>query len=503
MTMSVAMTRSWYAHSIVMLITLLAMLVASSSEFFSLVSWWGVTSKYGHSFVVFPLIGYLVYERRVQLLRHLPLPELKASIPLAVLVLGMAMSTFINVGILSETALVLMIPVLVWLIMGRKIALELLIPFCLIITTAPIWELFAPLLTEITTDVSYFCLKILGVPVFREGGFLIIPEGTFEVADGCGGFRYFIVGLTLGLASAYLNFHKTSSRIIVIAIAVFLSMIGNWVRVMIVIWSGHVTNMQHQFVDEHVNLGWWVFVAVFFPFFIAMSRFATAEVVEPVSSGVEASNYSIRKLGGAFMLALGVMVVFPWAVNNLNSSESPQTAVSNTKLLGAIEHWVGPYTYRGDWSPHFVGVERQEIYSYEKDGRELSAYVAYYINQEQDKELVNFNHTVVSENWISYSQENLSLALNEKSSLSVVQQLVSTQRGKKLIWSWYYVAGIETADHRVAKILEVGKMFGAEKVSAIIAILSDGYNKQEPVDDLSLEFISKIHPMVMRNLQSL
>jgi len=501
------MKQYWYLHSCALAISLVALALVYSHEFIALIDWWGVTSKYGHSIVVFPLIAYLIYERKLELFSLRPEPELKVSILLALVAAGLVLATFIYVEILSETALVIMIPLVVWLIMGRKIVMELAIPMFLIFTTAPIWELFAPLLTEITTDVCYFFLKVFGVPVYREGGFLTIPEGTFEVADGCGGFRYFIVALTLGLASAYLSFTKTYARIAVIAVAIFLAMAGNWVRVMVVIWAGHVTDMQHPFVEEHVNLGWWVFVGVFFPFFLAINKFSLSMEHGALTSkgDIEESVYPNHgiKLGAAVTLAISIMFIVPAGLDNLRQSEFSESHVSEIVLSGSIAGWNGPYPYKGGWRPNYEGVSGEGIYRYENNGRVFDVYIAYYLNQEQDKELVNYHHTLVNANWKSSKDKKLLLSLGEGESLKANQEKISSSSGDKLIWSWYYVAGVETADRRVAKLLELRKIVVAEKVSAIIAVLSENYNKQEPFDELTRDFIGKLNPQVIEILETL
>ena len=493
------MRKYWSLHLLAIFIVLLVLLLTHYDNFISLFSWWGVTSKYGHSMVVFPLIAYLVYESRFELRDFVPQPQAIMGLLLALLSIALVAFNFIHVEILSESLLVLMVPVIVWSIIGFKLGLKLFIPTLLILTTAPIWELFSPLLTDITTEVSYQVLKILGVPVFREGAFLNIPEGTFEVADGCGGFRYFIVGLTLGLSSAYLNFRTVRARVLVVGVAILLSMVGNWIRVMVVIWAGHVTDMQHSFVHEHVNLGWWIFASIFFPFFIIVNKIAiAAQIDQPEaheSTVAYAEQNGTRKLVASVILLSSIIVIVPLLLTSIQSDQSSTTAILSSKKPGAIKGWEGPYTYTGNWTPNYEGAAGEGTYTYVKGDRVLYVYIAYYLIQDQGKELVNFNNTLVNKNWKSYDNKILSLGLNSGESMGVECRRLSTMLGSRLMWSWYYVAGSVTPDRRIAKMLELKKLVGSSNVSAVVAVLSDDA-QQEAMSEVGSEFIVELQSRI-------
>lgn len=490
-------------HAFATLVALVILIVAHSIDFLLLVDWWSVTSKYGHSFVVFPLIAYLIYERRDDLLVITPRTEPVMAIMLALMASALVVFRLINIEILSTTTCVLMIIATVWMVMGRSVVFTIAIPLFLLFTTVPLWELFAPILTAITADVAYLFLKITNVAVYREGTFLSIPEGTFEIADGCGGFRYFIVGLTLGLATAYLFFQKTSARIFAVCTAVVLSMLGNWVRVVIVIWAGHVTDMQHPYVDEHVNLGWWIFAAMFFPYFLICGKLATevrgiSSSQVKVDASLESQKINRSALFVSLLLVLLCVVMVPWFLTAAATQQDSTLNDSEIQPLGSVEGWSGPLSYSGSWAPHYRGGQ-EYVASYSREGQIVTVYIAYYTNQDQDQELVNFSHTLFNEQWRPYSERTRVVGEGDDAVKMLTTQ-IATGVGEVDMFSWYYVAGFETVDRRVAKLLEAAKIVSGNKVSAVVGILS-GDAEIDIESDAS--FMLEIHAQITAALDQL
>jgi EpsI family protein len=51
---------------------------------------------------------------------------------------------------------------------------------------------------------------------------------------------------------------------------------------------------------------------------------------------------------------------------------------------------------------------------------------------------------------------------------------IQTEHGKRLVWSWYVVAGQSTANPILAKLYEArARVFGARSGSALIALATD------------------------------
>jgi hypothetical protein len=113
-------------------------------------------------------------------------------------------------GVVQQYAVVIMIPLLVWAILGSEVVRALSFPLFFLLLAVPFGEFLLPALIEHTADFTVFALKLTGIPVYREGAYLTIPTGNWSVVEACSGLRYIIASLTAGLLYAY--YHVSESR---------------------------------------------------------------------------------------------------------------------------------------------------------------------------------------------------------------------------------------------------------------------------------------------------
>lgn len=90
-----------------------------------------------------------------------------------------------------------------------------------------------------------------------------IRGGTFHIAEGCSGKRYFIVTLAVAvLGAAIYRMRGVRALAYVLACGV-LALVANWIRIIIVIYAGHIAGMQAYLVAvEHLTLGNVIFVCL-------------------------------------------------------------------------------------------------------------------------------------------------------------------------------------------------------------------------------------------------
>jgi len=108
------------------------------------------------------------------------------------------------------------------------------------------------------------CTEISGIEVLIQDVYITIPVGTFKVANGCSGLRYFLVALTVVILFCF-RFLKTPQSWIKLGLyAVLLSFLTNWVRIGYLVYVGHVSNMQDPMIEDHNMLGWFIFIVPVF-----------------------------------------------------------------------------------------------------------------------------------------------------------------------------------------------------------------------------------------------
>ena len=489
----------WKASLLISTLVISSLLIFYGDIFSSLINWWWTTSKYAHSLIIFPAIIYLCYDLRHELKRHTPQTNPLAFIAIIPITILIPLFNYIDVQIIAETLLVILVPMVIWAMMGNAVLLIILTPLSLLITVAPIWEMFASFLTGITADVAHISLNFLGVPVFRDEMYLTIPEGVFEIAEGCGGFRYFISGLSLGLIFAHLNFNSLKRQIIIVLFAVLLSIVTNWIRVMIVIWAGHVTDMQHPYVNEHVNLGWYVFGVAFFLYFFLCVRFIPSGRKERGESDTQASQNSEYKLANyiRFGMLSVFLIVLPQLAITYVPAKHPEDLSAYT--FPVLPEWKGPIIGLSNWEPLFPGATHSQVVNYSKEGVDVELFYALYQKQTQGEELINYTNSITNKSWKNYKPKTVIFkGLGQEMLVNRVK--VNTTAGERNIWMWYRVAGVDTPERNLAKLLELKQVFNDNKTSMVFAVLS----KNEPTEanlKTIARLVNSIYPQLTDNFE--
>jgi len=166
------------------------------------------------------------------------------------------------------------------------------------------------------------------------------------------------------------------------------------------------------------------------------------------------------------LLILGVPSVF---LNNLK--EGTHINASPVKLNPIVigPSWVGPAAYDESWMPQMVGVDfTKELIYKGRDKKSVILYIGYYRDEKQGKELINSTNSLYdNKHWQLYHPEETSRTIN----LPINETLLrSDDEHYLLVWSWYRIAGKNTASNVIAKMLSAWSVISYTKGSAIIAI---------------------------------
>src|SRR3569623_1467488 len=91
----------------------------------SMVAIWSRSETFTHGFLILPISLFLVWQRRGELARYTPAPDLR-SLPLLV-VLGVLwlLAHYASVLEIEQMAMIAMVPVVVWAILGRQVTCAL------------------------------------------------------------------------------------------------------------------------------------------------------------------------------------------------------------------------------------------------------------------------------------------------------------------------------------------------------------------------------------------
>lgn len=209
-----------------------------------LVSQWTEREDYSHAFLMAPIIGYIVWLKREEL--HKQQNNFQKIVATIILTLSTMLyllaSKFHFLSAINASMVISLFALLLYCLDFRSIK-KLAFPILLTIMLIPIPLQFysaitVPLQLRVS-ELSGFLVRLLNVPLLREGNVLFIPNKTFEVIDACSGMRYIISIATLSLLLGYFTLNKTLSKIILVAFAIPVAFLVNTIRVVTLILAFH------------------------------------------------------------------------------------------------------------------------------------------------------------------------------------------------------------------------------------------------------------------------
>lgn len=328
-------------------------------------------------------------------------PSLPGALLLALLLAGWLVALTAN----SLMAHQLLFPACVWAAIlaacGREPARAAIAPVAYLYFATPVWDYLLPVLQWLSVTVTEGLLHAVGIAARVHEYTVSIPGGTFQIVEGCSGKRYFMVTLAVAVLAATFNHLRGRRAIALMSIAGLLALVANWLRIMIVIVAGYLTDMRSYLVAvEHFTLGNAIFVVLLAMVFVIARRMSPRKppgmpATEARAPGADA-QVRAASWGAAVPLALLGLTL---AATRARASTSA-IDVAPGELPLVTSKWQGPLPARAAWSPVFAGVagERRAAYVSSSGAQPgaVEIYVGTYGAQRQGRELVQYGNTLLA-----------------------------------------------------------------------------------------------------------
>ncbi|WP_179105737.1 exosortase/archaeosortase family protein [Vreelandella utahensis] len=324
--------------------------------------WMKLDESYSHGFLLLAVSLFLTWQawrRERPVVGFYPL----WLVPFVLGLAGYAIGDLLGVQALRQLALVPLILVGLAVLWGWRQLVPFLIPIGVLFFAMPVWDFISWPLQLMTTSVNQLLLGAYGVDFEVEGVFVyLIGIGAFEIANGCSGLRYLLVGMTLSALYGHLNLQRWSSRILLLVVGVAFSLMANWIRVFIIILAGYLTDMETSLIQDHDAFGWWVFAGTLVPLFLIarLIEGRPGEREAQVDDGDCAPAQPLRRHSDRW--AMGVTVALPLVMVLFFSSSQAQVETRmQTYSLDPLssESWAPLFQRQlADWRPHMKGTDR-------------------------------------------------------------------------------------------------------------------------------------------------
>lgn len=449
---------------------------------------WIISEIFNHCLFVLPGAVYLAYLKR----EELAVSQLKSNYWVLFLCVGSL--TLYAIGLAGDVQLFMhvatftFLPLSIWAFIGNRLAYKILFPLIFILFCIPIGEELIPTLQEITADLSMVMLNWSGIPIYRSGLYIEIPQGQFLVAEACSGISFFIASIVIGSLYSYLNIQSVKRRMVFMAIAILFPIIANAIRVFGIIMTGYLTDMEHAVGADHLIYGW-VFFALVIVCLLGIGELIREKhpvaKKQPVESMLTAA-LNVKSWYQALVSIIGLMLVFfVWFIAINQQLNVPTAEYKLTKV--EAEQAVSTDNYTNAWQPEFNQPYQEFQFVKQLNNQSIDVYIAWY--PKGHGELISsLNRLYPEKAWTLESKNTYPLDDGQSIDMSVIVNPYS----KRLLSYWYVIDGKLFTNNRMAKLYEIYRiLMGSYVGSGLVAISQKTENVMVEKDKVSFADLTK------------
>lgn len=427
---------------------------------------WMRSDTFAHGLIVGPMFLYFVFRQRHALARIAPQPYWPGLIALLLISIVWTAGRFLGVNALEHFAAVAMIPLTVLTLAGPVVVRAVAFPLAFLFFAVPFGEFLIPQLMEVTADLTHWLLLLTGFSVYRDGFFIAVPGGDFEIAKACSGIRYLIASVVLGTIFAYLTFNTWRKRIIFMGFSILVPVIANGIRAYMIVVLASLSGMRLAVGIDHFIYGWVFFGIVMFILFGVGVRFRDDQEAEPSGPPAVPVNIDQPTRPVAMILALVaiVMLTGPLLLFVVNMRDSGVTEVQLAELPAG---WRVTDSSSG-WQPAIATADQSLRRATTNGSVTIYEFVDVYDPSNGGVDAASsVNRLVDQKNWrvarsLPSPDENMRIVL------------VRQGRSNMYVVSWYQNGGKRTTSPLRAKLAEAkDTLINGGSTSALVAFAID------------------------------
>lgn len=437
-------------NSLPLAVLLAVTLIAYAPSTAALWDFWGHPYLGGHGPLIAAISVWLIVRSRAALASAPAHPSLWGCAGL--ILCSVASVIFWRASI--EELQVLLLPLMLFLAVlaafGGGVARILAFPLGYLYFAGPMWHVLTRPLQELTVRAVGLIAPLVGMPVRIAGSLLFLPGGvTFEVTPLCSGVNFLVVGLAVAALIGELEQASLRRRAALLASMVLLTVVSNWVRVLIIMAAGYTSGMRNILITSgHLLFGWVLFALVMCGYaWLVGRRSPPAVETSPARSRSAPSSAALA----GYVTAVGVLLAMPILARVVPAALSAGVAAPiGLQLPAGRAGWRGPLRASDElWKPHFVGAHSEWHVVYEDSGGDVvDVIVIGYSRQEDGRELVNECNSILGQGTCTdgpTAQPASGLtALTAESvvrGIPHIEVIASDAKGRRFVIWWVYDIG--------------------------------------------------------------
>src|ERR1022692_1771560 len=239
------------------------LLLSYAPVLWRLVRQWDSDPDMGHGFFVPLVVGFIVWQKRAELLALKPAPNwwglavvLYAGLQLWIATLGAELFLARTAFVISIVGIVLLLGGTAWV---RALAFPLFLLFFMIPIPTVVYNSITFPLQLLASRVSTQALDLMQIPVLREGNVLELAEQKLSVVEACSGIRSLLSLTFLSLVYGYFFESKVWMRVVLFVSTIPIAIVANGSRVTL---AGIMTQVKPELAEGvfHTASGWVIFM---------------------------------------------------------------------------------------------------------------------------------------------------------------------------------------------------------------------------------------------------
>jgi exosortase A len=448
------------------------------------------------------------------------MPSIKGIMALLVISLIWLIANQVGLIGIQQFALITMIQLFVWSILGGTVYKKLLFPLLFLYLAVPFGDFLIKPMMELTADFTVMVLRLTGIPVYRNGLFFMLPTGHWSVVAACSGVRYLIASLTIGILFAYFSYSSWHKRLLFTAASIITPIIANSLRAYLIVLIGHFSNMELATGIDHFVYGW-----LFFGIVIAMMmwvgskfqdqpqhvienqpRLNTIDPIDTTVASLFAISDSSKKPIIFAVLGLLVSAIGPLSAYVLNQQPQQQVNLASIVLPETIVNWHRTNDV-DDWQPNYSGQKLQLSSIYQSQLGRVQLTMIFYANETHGNELTNGQNSLFPEDdsdWRLVLESSQSISLPPY--INLHESLIEADQ-YRLVWQFNWINGELTINDVEAKWMAVKNRLRGQNNRSVAVIIStqseeDTANAQQRLKDFIQTMSSAIFK-IMKQFESL
>jgi exosortase A len=465
--------------------------IAFRQEIIGAVRVWIDSTAYNHCFLVLPLAGFLVWERRAVVSSVSPRPALWPLPVMPALSAIWLVAVVLDIQEGRQLVMVAMFQVVLLVALGPRLFWQLLAPFLFLFFLVPSGAFLVPSLQTITADIAVAGLRFLHIPVFSDGYMIEIPEGPFEIAEACAGLRFLIASSVFGCFFAVVMYRSFQRRILFIIMSVLVPIFANGLRALGIIVLAHLEGSAAAVETDHILYGWVFFTLVMMILIAIGMAFAEKPRWRPPVKSTTTGNTSLWRFAVAVSAAVLLALTGPAYAYRLDSlvpavqlsrADSPHVAPSWHSVFGALQ----------SWHPLVHGADREFLEEFEQPGSGIVVrYVALYRLRALGNMLTTTENRLADDSeWRIAERGEAVFSLGGEKTAVTSAEIVSGSH-RRLVWSFYIVDGRITARLFEAKLLQARTvLLQGARVAALVAVSASMDEPGNPAEEQLIRFLA-------------